>query len=890
MEPSTILTTKLYLPPPLPQVLARPRLLERLEDGRKATLTLLSGPPGYGKTTLLSVWAADHPGEVAWLALEEGDNDGARFLHYLMAAIQTVAPEIGSGATVSLEHGKQPPPEATLAPVLNQLAASDLELSLVLDDYHVIEVEPVHSAVTYLLEHSPPNLHLVLATRADPPLPLSRLRGRGQLVELRAADLAFHPQEAAEFLQKVVGLELPPQDIATLSLRTEGWPAGLRMAAISLKDHDDPAGFVRTFGADDRHVVDYLVDEVLARQTEEVRRFLLDTSILERLSGQLCEAVMDEGELQGQAMIEKLEAANLFLLPLDDKRIWYRYHRLFADLLRERLRGLDPERPALLHRRASVWYIQQAESSSSSATISEAVHHALLGGDPASAAELIEVEAEPTLMRSELETFLHWVESLPESALSNRPRLRALQALVGLICGRSLEEVNHSLDRVTKEDPQGAYAGEVATVRAMQATFRGDGKATAQLSKEALEVLPEESLFLRTLLIDNLGLAYLMMGDFPAAIEALEEAARMGERIGNVLAAAGAWSNIAGLHVTAGRLHQAVEIFERVLDLTQDPTGRRLPAAGKALMGLGLVSREWNDTQTAERYFHEAIICFEQYGDIGSVVAHLTLAIMQLESGELKVAREHLEEAELIAVASESTELDDRLVHALWAHMALAEGDTGAAQRWIENVRRRTSDESFYHLHELEQTTLARVLLGTGQPQDALEILVKVRRGAETLGMDKRLAEILVLQSLAFEAVGERDHALTALETALHIGEPEGFVRTFVIEGEPMGRLLHEAARRGITPEYIGRLLAAFPHTEPEPVLLGDMIEPLSERELEVIALLAEGSTNAEIAQHLHLALSTVKWHTSNIYGKLGVKNRAQAAARARSLGLLNGN
>jgi LuxR family maltose regulon positive regulatory protein len=890
MNNSTLLTTKLYLPPPLPQVLARPRLLERLEDGRKVTLTLLSGPPGYGKTTLLSVWATDHPGEVAWLSLEEGDNDVVRFLHYLMAAIQTIAQEIGQGTTVSLERGRQPPPETFLAPVLNQLAASDNDLSLVLDDYHVIEVEPVHSAVTYLLDRAPPNLHLILATRADPPLPLSRLRGRGQLVELRAADLAFKAQEAAEFLQNVVDLELPAQDIATLMSRTEGWPAGLRMAAISLKDHDDPAGFVRMFGADDRHVVDYMVDEVLTRQPEDVRRFLLDTSILERLTGPLCEAVLGEGEIQGQTMIKNLEAANLFLLPLDDKRIWYRYHRLFADLLRERLRGMDSERPALLHRRASAWYIQQGELSGSSVIISDAVHHALLGGDLASAAELIEAEAESTLMRGELETFLRWVERLPESVLSDRPRLRVLQSLVGLICSRPLEEVNYHLDRAIQVDPQGVYAGEVATVRAMQATLRGDGKATAQLSEEALSSLPEESQFLRTLLIDNLGIAYLMMGNFPAAIEALEQAARMGERTGNILAAAGAWGNIAGLHFSAGHLHQAVEIFERVLDQTTDSTGQRLPAAGKALLGLGQVYREWSDFETAKRLTHEAITCFEQLGDMGTIIGYLTLATIHLESGDIHVARQYLEEAEHLAIASDSTELDDRLVHALWAHMALAEGDTGAAQHWIENVRSRTIDESFYHLHELEQTTLARMLLGTGQPEDALELLVRIQHGAETMGMSKRLAEILVLQSLAFEAVGDQDQALAALESALHIGEPEGFVRTFVVEGEPMGRLLHEAARRGITSEYVGRLLAAFPHAEPEPVLPGDMVEPLSERELEVLVLLAEGNTNAEIAQELHLALSTVKWHASNIYGKLGVKNRSQAVARARSLGLLNGN
>lgn len=357
MTSPTILTTKLFIPPALLAVLPRPDLLERLDRGRKVPLTLLSAPPGYGKTTLLSLWAANHPGSVAWLTLDEGDNDPARFFQHLLASIQTVEPQIGSGITLRIERGKPAPAELILAPVLNQLASCELDLSLVLDDYHVIEATPIHAALTYLLEHAPPNLHLVIATRSDPPLPLALMRGRGQLVELRAVELAFTAQETSNFLQNVVGLELSPSDIATLTRRTEGWPAGLRMAALSLMDHSDPATFVRMFGADDRHVVDYLVDEVLAHLPLEVNRFLLDTSILERICGPLSEALMDEPvRVNGQEMLERLEAANLFLLPLDDKRYWYRYHRLLADVLRERLRKSEPERLLTLHRRASSWY------------------------------------------------------------------------------------------------------------------------------------------------------------------------------------------------------------------------------------------------------------------------------------------------------------------------------------------------------------------------------------------------------------------------------------------------------------------------------------------------------------------------------------------------------
>jgi LuxR family maltose regulon positive regulatory protein len=888
MTSPTILTTKLYVPPVLPTVLTRPKLLERLDRGREVPLTLVSGPPGYGKTTLLSLWAADHPGSVAWLTLDEGDNDPARFFQHLLASIQTVEPQIGSGITLRLERGKPIPLESILAPVLNEIAPCELDLSLVLDDYHVIEAAPIHAALTYLLEHAPPNLHLVISTRADPPLPFARLRGRGQLAELRAAELAFTPQEASDFLQNVVGLELSPADIATLTRRTEGWPAGLRMAAISLMDHSDPASFVRMFGADDRHVVDYLVDEVLARQPVEVHRFLLDTSILERLCGPLCEALMDEPDkVTGQVMLERLEAANLFLLPLDDKRFWYRYHRLMADVLRERLRQSEPDRIPLLHQRASAWYARHTETSKASVLLSEAIDHALRGADPAHAAELIEAGAEATLMRSELTTFLGWTESLPEKALVNHPRLCALQAMVQLITGRPLDEVTRSLERATKADSGGDHAGEIATVHAMLATFDGDGQATATLAEQALELLPEKSLFLRTLIIDSLGIAYLMLGDFPAAIQALKQAARMGEQTGNVLAAAGAWGNVAGLHLTAGRLQRAHELFERALELATSPTGQRLPAAGKALLGLGQVWREWNDIDAAERYTREGVACFEHYGDVGNVVGLVSLARFRIEAGEFDVARGQIAKAERIALESDATDLDDRLVHALKAFLALAESDYQAAEQWVEDLRKSTTDKPFYHLQELEQTTLARVLLGLNQPQEALEILLSVGQNTKKLGMNKRLVEILVLQARAYDVLGEEAQALEAIETALRIGEAGGMVRTFITEGEGVGRLLHEAARRGTTPEYVGRLLAAFPQVQPERAKQDDLVEPLSERELEVLAQLAEGYTNTEIGVRLHLALSTVKWHNSNIYGKLGVKNRAQAIARARSLGLL---
>jgi LuxR family maltose regulon positive regulatory protein len=891
MTSPTILTTKLYIPPVLPTVLTRPELLECLERGREVPLTLLSGPPGYGKTTLLSLWATYHPGSVAWLTLDENDNDLARFFQHLLASIQTIEPLTGRGITLRIERGKPIPIESILTPVLNELASCELDLSLVLDDYHVIEAASIHSALTYLLEHAPPNLHLVIATRADPPLPLALMRGRGQLVELRAAELAFTPQEASNFLQNVLGLKLYPADITTLTQRTEGWPAGLRMAAISLMDHSDPASFVRMFGADDRHVVDYLVDEVLTRQPVEVQRFLLDTSILERLCGPLCEALMDEpGEVNGQKMLERLEAANLFLLPLDDKRYWYRYHRLLADVLRERLRKSEPERTLTLHRRASSWYAMQTQTSEASIFISEAIDHALLAEDPAHAAELIEVGAEATLMRSELTTFLGWTDNLPEQVLVSRPRLCALQAMVRLITGRPLEEVTQSLERASQADSRGDHAGEIATVRAMLATFQGDGQATATLAEQALQLLPEESLFMRTLMIDSLGIAYLMLGDFPAAIQALEKAARMGEQTGNVLAAAGAWGTVAGLHLTAGRLQRARELLERALELATSPTGQRLPAAGKALLGLGQVWREWNDIEAAERFTNEGVACFEQYGDVGNVVGLASLARFSIEAGEFDIARQQIAKAERIALESDATDLDDRLVHALKAFLALAEGDDEAAKRWVDDLRSATTDKPFYHLQELEQTTLARVLLNLNQPQEALEILLSVGQNAKKLGMDKRLAEVLVLQALAHETLGNEDQALEAIEAALHIGEAGSMVRTFITEGEKVARLLHEAARRGTTPEYVGRLLAAFPQAQPERAKQDDLVEPLSERELEVLSLVAEGYTNAEVGQHLHLAPSTIKWHTSNIYGKLGVKNRSQAVARARTLGLLSEN
>jgi LuxR family maltose regulon positive regulatory protein len=921
---TSLLTTKLHVPPRRPSLVTRPRLLERLNAGLHQSLTLISAPAGFGKTTLLSEWAAECGHLVAWLSLDKSDNDPARFLAYLVAALQTVQPDVGKTALVALQSPQPPATEVILTALINEIAAraapGDGEEGagstiLVLDDYHLITAQSIHDALTFLLDHLPPNLRLVIATRADPHLPVARLRGRGQLTELRQADLRFTTEEAAAFLDARLGLNLSHDDVAALEARTEGWIAGLQMAALALQAHapaegeDDIARFVHTFAGSDRYVLDYLVEEVLQRQPEHTQTFLLHTSILDRLSGPLCDALMDSPPLiqagSSQSMLEQLERANLFIVPLDNERRWYRYHRLFSDLLRRRLGQKERDLVPTLHRRAGEWFQEHGFTA-------PAIEHLLDAGDFERAADLIEQTAETTLMRSELATFLGWVNQLPENLVRTRPSLCVFQAWALLLAGHAIHDVETRLQDAARSEG----ADKAAPVRALLAVYRGHMPQAAELADAALQSLPEDDLLLRNLATWIVRVSRLVQGDVTASAEALEQFARTSHRAGNLLVAVMVLCNIAGLRMQQGQLHRAKDLYEEALEWAADDRGQLLPIAGEALMGLGRLAYRWNDLEAAARDLVKGIELTEGWGEVGATDGYLLLADVRQAQGDLHGAQKAINRARQLALMTDATDLDDILVGAHQASLWVAQGNLPAAWRWLEErglapglsraksrdlpdgsvVDVATSelqarlDGDFFVSHRrrtAEYVALVRALLAQDRPADALAVLEHLLAIAERWGLNERVIHFQILRALALHAQDDLEHALVALEHALSLARPAGYVRPFVNEGEPMARLLYQAVEHGVVPEYAGRLLAAFPALAPPmPESETPMVEPLSERELEVLRLIADGLSNQEVAERLFISLSTVKWHTGNIYGKLGVKNRTQAVARARTLGL----
>jgi LuxR family maltose regulon positive regulatory protein len=896
-----LLTAKLYVPPVRPDLVPRAHLFERLDEGLSLgrKLTLVSAPAGFGKTTLVSAWAARFGRPVAWLSLDEGDNDPVRFLAYLAAALQTVGVVLDEEASTAAD-------EALLTMLVNQ-ANTVAPFVLVLDDYHFITAQPVHDALTFLLDHLLGTMHLVIATRADPPLPVARLRGRGQLTELRLTDLRFTPDEAAQFLERAMGLILAAEDVAALAVRTEGWIAGLQMAALSLQGKDDVSRFVAAFTGSNRYILDYLLEEVLRRESEQVQAFLLQTSILDRLCGPLCDTVARDwrleidgaespiSDLQSQTVLEYLESANLFVVPLDERREWYRYHRLFADLLHQRLHQTHPERVPVLHRRASVWYEE-------SGLAAEAIDHALAAEDFERAAGLIEANAEATLMRGEVSTFLRWIDALPDGLVRARPTLCVSYAWMLLWQGHSLKRIE-SLLRDAEEGDE-CVLGRATALRGLIAGLGGKTERTVELCRLALEQLPEGDQFVRPLALWLLRAIELAGGGGKIDMRALDDVLRMSQRAGNVMLSVMIACNRAEILMRQGQPHEAAATYQQAVDLTTDTRGRRIPIAGQALVGLGELSREWGDFDAAERYLVEGIELTEQWTEVGPLEAYIALARVRWARGDMESAWGALRKAQELAVQYDVTELDDLSVALFRAWMWISQGDLEPARRWAEErglfefidapLQERVSDSYDLRMRKYELLVLARLLIVQARADEALKLLASLIPAAEWRGRPALLIEIYALQALADQARGDLDRALDALKRALSLAEPRGYVGIFAGEGEPMRVLLREAVKRGvvrdIAVEYVNDLLAALgvkereAFTAPSPAVLA---EPLSERELEVLQLLNTHLSSTEIAEQLCISANTVRYHIKNIYGKLDVHSRSDAVQRARELGLL---
>ena len=917
---SSLLTTKLYIPAPRPNRVPRPRLTARMEAGAAGPLTLVSAPAGFGKSTLLSEWV--HSGglgrAVAWVSLDEGDDDPLRFLGYVVTALGKVRPGLGEDALTLLRHLQNSSAErlgsvleSVLEPVLtgllNEIHAAGEELVLVLDDYHAVDSPAVHQAVQFLLDRLPPCLHLVLSTRVDPPLHLSRLRARGQLCELRARDLRFTSQEAADFLNQAMGLSLSTADVQALEERTEGWAVGLQMAALSLAGRRDVEAFIAQFTGSHRFVLDYLTDEVLSRQPEPVREFLLRTSILNRLSAPLCDAVT--GEAGGRAILETLDAANLFLIPLDDTRTWYRYHHLFGTLLRHQLeRQAAAAGVAALHERAGDWYAAHGYPE-------DALEHALAAGALDRATELISEHALPRLMRADAGTVIRWLRSLPAEWLDRRPELRLTYAWA-LVCQlelREAEEQMRAAERVI------AAAGvridlDVEILRGLLTRTAGRPREAIDLYRSALERLPEDGHFLRGLIFLELAMAWLMLDDLPAAEESLVAAGAANGRAGNTFGVLISEWNLAEIRIAQGRLHEALALARQSLRLAEGDArgGRPAPGAAMAHGILAEIRREWNDLPAAVELAGRAWELGQQ-GEIanGLLVGSFAMAHVLQSLGDYPGALAALGRAEEIMNRAGQPSFA-AIIHTRRAGIQLDQGRSEGNREALEAAGRWLRDSGLLddglgldplgekltviHRRELPYLVAVRVLLAEGETGAALELLAGLAGMAERSGRVRSSIEILVLEALARETQGEGEKALAALRRALALAEPEGFVRIFVDEGPDLAGLIERAAPGATSPDYARRLAEAFgtgrvsaAPVHPPPLLetVEALAEPLSDREVEVLRLIATGLSNADAGQRLFIAPSTVKKHLENIYAKLGTRNRTQAIARARTAGLL---
>lgn len=907
-----ILATKLYIPPPRSKIVLRPRLIERLNESLRRKLTLISASAGFGKTTLVSEWVAVCERPVAWLSLDEGDNDPTQFLIYLVSAVQTIAANIGAKVLGVLQAPQPPPIVSILIALLNEITTIPDHFVLVLDDYHVLDSKPVDEALTFLLEHLPPRMHLFITTREDPHLPLARLRARGQLTELRAADLRFTPSEASEFLNQVMGLNLSAEDITALETRTEGWIAGLQLAALSMQGRLDAASFIESFTGSHHFILDYLVEEVLHRQPEHVRNFLLHTAILDRLSGSLCDAVTGQEDSSG--MLEALERGNLFVIPLDDQRQWYRYHHLFAEVLQVHLREAQPDRVSALHRRASEWYEQNGLPS-------DAIRHALAAEDFERAAGLIEL-AWPTVEDGSLSTkWIGWVKALPDVLIRARPVLSVWYANALLVSGEmeaagarltdaerwlELEEningqpKNPAAEMVVVDEEQfRSLPATIAIARAYRAQALGDVPGAVTYARQALDLTPETNHLKRGQATALLGLTYWASGDLEDANRTFDGYTMMLRTAGNVLDAISTTCILADIRMALGRLHEAASTLEQLLQFMVDQGEPLPPDMADLYRGLGELYREWGDLEAAAQFLLKSKELCEQaellYKQRRLCV---TQARLMQTQGDLNGALKVLNEAERLYVR---TPLPDvRPISALKARIWVLQDRLVEALAWARE-RSLSVDDELSYLREFEHITLARVLIARykndavdGSIVEAVGLLERLLHAAEAGGRVGSIVEILMLQAIAHEAQGNTHLALRSLERALTLSEPEGYIRLFVDEGEAMRLLIEKQSRHRDHPlsGYVDKLLAAFtqPAVKQKSAILhkkSDMIGPLSERELEVLKLLRSELSGPEIAQQLIISLHTLRTHTNNIYNKLGVNNRRAAVRRAEELDLL---
>jgi len=898
------LTTKLYLQPARQTLVDRPVLLGQLKEGLRGKLTLVSAPAGFGKTSLVAAWRKECDTPLAWFSLDEEDNEPLRFLDYLIGALQMVDSELGDESAELLRRSSNAPIKVVLTSLLNEINAYDKEFVLAFDDYHVIHQPGIHEALSYLIERLAPHAHALIATRSDPPFPLGRLRARGELKELRASDLRFDSAEAAAFLNEVMSLDLAEQDIAALEERTEGWIAGLQLSALTLQGRTNRSELVKDFAGNNRFVLDYLLEEVLNCQTEKVQDFLLRTSVLTRLNGSLCDALT--GDENGHLMLEQLDRANLFLIRLDNRGEWFRYHHLFADLLRLKLKQKQPGAMRELQLKASQWFEDNNLSD-------EAINYALIAQDWDRALNLIEPIAFPLISIGGFQRLRHWVETIPEVAFKTRPLLFRYY-IPTLIYNEQFDKVEKYLQIIEAVEPEELRKRLMSLVwssRSLVASARCQADLAEECSRKAAEFLMPDDVMQRAVVMQTRIRFASVHGDMRVIEEAIVAALPVYREAEHLIFQVWGRTALGLSRIMRARLREGAEELLGVLQFAKE----NIPARSETLLYsytfLCDVHREWNELEVAKTYLNDALTLIRQTGREcfpGFISENLKTLALILELCDDRVHADMLIDQALRRVRRWENPVVEKQLEAVKAFLVLRRGgDTSLVTRWAEASGISAADEPDY-LKEFAHQVLAHWLIATGKAKQALPLLNRLSQAAEKGGRERALIEIVILQAIAHQAAGNDGDAIVALERALVMGEPEGFVRTFIDEGEPISKLLLELLKqRGKRLEterpellrYVVKLKDLFGGpTAPVPTARVATIEseavpwwyaedPLSERELEVLQHVARGLSNQEIADKLFLSAGTVKRHMSNIYQKLDVHSRTQALERARSLKVL---
>lgn len=881
-----LLRSKLQVPPVRAGLVTRSRLYGLLNQGLSRKIILISAPAGFGKTTLLADWLRSTSLPAAWISLDPDDNDLARFLAYLTAALQKLDPSLDDTALDLLGSPQPGLKKAALAALLNQIGEIETKSILVLDDYHNLQEQDIHEALEYLLNYLPPGLHLVVSTRADPPLGLGRLRAQDALLEIRLADLRFTDQEAADFFSLEAIPALSSKGISRLTSRTEGWISGLQMAAISLRGKEDPGAFIQSFSGSNKYVLDYLIEEVLQRQSAEIQAFLLQTSILERLTGDLCDELLARND--SQEILEDLEKANLFLIPLDDKRVWYRYHKLFRDLLNHRLSLAQADRLPDLHLKASAWLERQGWPG-------QAIEHALSAGDHSLAAGLISREAEHILMRSEVNTYQRWISHLPNSIVQENPNLAFYESWSRMLKGADFEEL--LLIAADLEDSHPEMGGRLDILQAFVLTSQGKFTEACQIAETALIRLDAKDNYFRGMALYILSLGRILRQDMVPALENLADLSRRAEFSQNPMLKVMVLSQAARAHIHLGHLVQARQLYEEALAAARNRMGGYIPIAGEALMGLGDLLRELGELDQASDLILEGIELTQQWRQGAAIEGYLYLSRVKQLAGEWEDANQLLSKARQMAEDYDAMVLDDRLAELWQARLWSFEGRFPELTTWIEQ---RQVDRPLAPLKDAnglilenyllarEKTVQTRGLLQAGQTREAQLLAQQLAASFEELGWIDTLIEIYLLEALIHLKLEQGEKARSRFEKALRLGREGGFKGIFLEHGSSILGLLAGFAGSPRLSAYARALAQAIhPGRSPEGKSTQPLLEPLSERELDVLGYLAGSLTTPEIAEEMVLSVNTVRTHIKNIYQKLGVHKRSAAVHQAKMLHLL---